>query len=115
MFSGSGWFCRVGRILNASLADAKKDKCAPIDPATPHAIIRALMDIPLCERCRRPLMWEIGAWKTPHLHHSHESGEVFGFTHAKCNPRAVEIENDRLKDENARLTYENNRLNKAAA
>jgi len=35
--------------------------------------------------------------KTPHLHHDHETGEIFGFTHPVCNPHALQDEIDELR------------------
>ena len=91
------WICRVYSILNTSLHLAKVRNYEPIDPNTPHSVIRALMDESLCERCRQPLKWEFGKGKTPHLHHNHETGEIYGFTHSQCNPKAMELEIDRLR------------------
>jgi hypothetical protein len=96
--------CRVLKIVQSSTDDAKYYGYKSIDPNTPHEIIRKLMEEPNCERCQQPLSWkEFGKGKTPHLHHDHESGEILGFTHPRCNPRAVQHEMDRLKNENAQL------------
>jgi hypothetical protein len=65
---------------------------------TPHAEIRKLMEEPNCERCGEPLSWEFGAGKTPHLHHNHITGEIYGFTHPVCNAEALEKEIDRLRE-----------------
>jgi hypothetical protein len=54
---------------------------------------------PDCERCGQPLTWEFGVGKTPHLHHSHTTGQPLGFTHPHCNPQAMEDEIDRQRDE----------------
>src|SRR5271156_3516059 len=97
------WSCRVLSILNSSQKLARDFGYAPIDPNTSHSVIRKLMEEPNCERCQQPLSWELGAGKTPHLHHDHESGEIFGFTHPRCNPQAMEIEIERLKNENHKL------------
>lgn len=99
----NGFNCRVRIILISSLQGAKKYGHLPIAQDTPHASIRALMEEPNCERCGAPLAWEFGLWKTPHLHHNHETGEPLGFTHPVCNPRAMENEIDRLRAEVKRL------------
>jgi hypothetical protein len=44
-------------------------------------------------------MWAFERGKTPHLHHDHNTGKLFGFTHNHCNPRALEDEIERLKKE----------------
>lgn len=92
--------CRVFRILMSSKHQAEKLGFAPIPYETPHTIIRALMEDPNCERCGKPLAWEFGRCKTPHLHHDHGTGEIYGFTHPICNPRAMQIEIERLRTEN---------------
>jgi hypothetical protein len=96
-FNGAGFQCRAAYLVTHSRIVATKLGYAPIPSNTPHSVIRKLMDEPNCERCRQPLMWELGNHKTPHLHHDHETGEIYGFTHPKCNPRALEDEIERLK------------------
>jgi len=93
------WACRVSRVLRGGANAARKLGYQPIDPNIPHSDIRRLMDDPNCERCGAPLIWEFGQGKTPHLHHNHESGKIYGFTHPHCNPRALEIEIDRLQEQ----------------
>lgn len=95
--------CRVSHILRSSTYDAKKRGHRPIPRATPHSTIRKMMEEPNCERCKRPLVWVFGRHKTPHLHHNHRTGEPQGFTHPMCNPQALEIEIDTLRDEIRRL------------
>jgi len=95
--------CRVAHILHASRIGAKRGNYAPIDPTTPHSVVRAMMEDPNCERCGQPLPWQLGRGTTPHLHHDHTTGEIFGFTHPVCNPRAMQIEIERLKAENRQL------------
>jgi len=85
---------------------AEKKDHAPIDLKTPHSLIRELMKAELCWRCKRPLKWTLGMGKTPHLHHSHTSGEIFGFTHPHCNPLALEHEIDELRQRIAELEQE---------
>jgi len=59
-----------------------------------------------CWRCKKPLAWIFGRGKTPHLHHNHNHipntgeiyGEIYGFTHSRCNPNALEQENDELRE-----------------
>jgi hypothetical protein len=98
------WACRIGSILRGSRTSARAGQYVPIDPNTPHAVIRKMMEETNCERCQQTLSWdEFGLGKTPHLHHDHETGEIYGFTHPHCNPFALEIEIDRLKKENRRL------------
>jgi hypothetical protein len=89
--------CRVSRIISVSQIAARERGYAPIPQDTSHSAIRKLMAEPNCERCREPLMWDFAQGKTPHLHHDHETGEVFGFTHPICNPRALERELERLR------------------
>lgn len=89
--------CRVSYILLQSQLDAKKGKYAPIPLDTPHSVIRKMMEEPNCERCNEPLDWIFGRGKTPHLHHNHSTGEVYGFVHSHCNHHAVDKEIQRLK------------------
>lgn len=98
-FQSNAFGCRVSRILQGSVNDARRRNYTPVDRSTPHAIIRKLMEKPECERCGEPLVWEISPGKTPHLHHNHFTGEMYGFTHAHCNPAAMEKEINRLKRE----------------
>lgn len=91
-----GW-CRIGQILMNGKKKADYEGYTPIDPKTPHAVIRTMMDKPDCVLCNQPLKWEFGRGKTPHLHHNHATGEIYGFSHARCNPNALEQEIYRLK------------------
>jgi hypothetical protein len=92
-----GWFCRVSKILGASQRDAKRGGYVPIDVNTPHATIRQMMEEP-CVHCGEALDWtQLGRGKTPHLDHDHETGEVNGFSHQTCNPRALKIVIEKLK------------------
>jgi hypothetical protein len=95
--SGPVFICRVTRIIIGSQSRGKLYEYAPIPRSTPHSVIREFMEEPNCERCGEPLKWEFEVGKTPHLHHSHETGEIYGFTHPTCNPQALENEIDRLK------------------
>jgi len=95
--TGPAFHCRVSRILSVSQISARERGYAPVPKDTPHSVIRKMMDEPNCERCGQPLEWEFGQDKTPHLHHNHETGEPYGFTHPVCNPRAMEQEIERLK------------------
>jgi hypothetical protein len=106
IWGGHGWSCRVKRILiSSSFTRRLKVKgYVPIDPDTPHATIRALMEEPNCERCGQPLSWnDLGKGKTPPLHHNNATGEIYGFTHLRCNTEAMEQEIERLKNENRKL------------
>jgi hypothetical protein len=93
------FMCRVSNILSSSRGSAKKHKYVPIDANTPHSVIRKLMEEPNCVRCNQPLEWVFGLGKTPHLHHDHETGEIYGFTHPVCNPRAMQQEISRQREE----------------
>jgi hypothetical protein len=95
--------CRVATAIIRSQYDGRKRGYASIPISTPHSVIRKMMEQPNCELCGESLVWEFGLGKTPHLHHNHETGEVYGFTHSSCNPRALEREIGRLKVENKLL------------
>jgi hypothetical protein len=97
-YNGSQFTCRVVAILNAGHKNCKNRGYVPVSPQTPHKTIREMMKCPHCERCKLPLSWESpGMGRTPHLHHNHATGEIYGFTHPTCNPPALEREIDRLK------------------
>ena len=100
--------CRVSYMLLGSRKAAKLHGYTPIDPKTPHLVIRKMMEEKNCERCNEPLKWEFGYGKTPHLHHDHDTGEIYGFTHPWCNPRALQREIDILKKENRKLLLQVN-------
>ena len=98
-------------ILQSGACQARKYGYTSIDPKTPHSIIRKMMAETLCERCGKGLDWTVCVkGKTPHLHHSHDTGEIHGFTHVQCNPQALKNEIDNLRTENARLQTEIERL-----
>lgn len=99
---GKNWNCRAGEILAGNSLHAKHRGYAP--PAdTPHSVIRKLMEETICERCGDPMKWELGNGKTPHLHHDHATGEIYGFTHPHCNPLAMQRQLESFKKEIARL------------
>jgi NAD-dependent SIR2 family protein deacetylase len=98
VYTGSGFVCRISTILKASKASARKRGHTAIPINTSHTAIRELMNNRKCERCARAMSWTIGdVLTTPHLHHDHETGEIYGFTHPKCNPLAMQREIIRLK------------------
>lgn len=86
------WKCRILMILNGSRALGRKYGYCPIPMNTPHSVIRKMMERQNCELCRQPLIWNVGFNKTPHLHHNHSTGEIYGFAHFRCNTRALEEE-----------------------
>jgi len=87
-----------------------------MDSNTPHQNIRKMMEEPNCWRCGQPLNWDkLGMGKTPHLHHNHITGELYGFTHAACNVHAKEEAFDRLYEENVRLRHEIKNLKSKSA
>ena len=91
--------CRVTKILASIRASARRYNYAPVDGFY-HKTVRDMTEFPNCCLCNLTLNWdELGWGKTPHLHHDHVSGKPIGFTHAKCNPLAMENEIDRLKKE----------------
>ena len=98
------FICRVSKILASSRNDGRKRGYVSVDSNTPHSDIRKLMDRSNCERCRKVLSWDnLMAGHTPHLHHSHVTGEIYGFTHPHCNPQAMEREIELLRDDVKRL------------
>lgn len=50
---------------------------------TSEALLSLMRTSPVCFGCRGKLNWE--AKTKPHLHHSHKTGQVFGFCHPLCN------------------------------
>jgi hypothetical protein len=114
--SHKGHACRVACILSQSRIYAARDGYTPIARDTPHSVIRKLMEEPNCWRCNQPLNWdELGNGKTPHLHHNHVTGEIYGFTCPTCNPGAEEAAYDRLYDENIQLKEMIHKLTTAKA
>lgn len=92
-------YCRAAMIIRANTKDAARRGYTAVDQNTQHSIIYDLMNEKNCCRCHQPLIWEFGIAKTPHLHHDHKTGEIFGFTHPKCNPKAMEDEIKELRAE----------------
>jgi len=101
--SGRAWSCRVLHILHSSLHSAKENKHKPVDQGLSHSVIRKMMEESDCWRCHKSLVWKLGLGKTPHLHHNHNTGEIYGFTHPRCNPNVLEQEVDELREELFRL------------
>jgi len=98
----NGWTCRVRVILNTGATAARIGNYVAVPRNTPHEIIRKLMEEPLCVLCKELLDWSsLGAAKTPHLHHNHNTGEMYGFAHHKCNPLALE---NRIKELEERIS-----------
>ena len=89
------WVCRILQILRSSKRVAEEQGYKPIKAT--HGEIRELMKDNKCWLCKNELVWELGKGSTPHLHHDHESGKVYGFTHSRCNPRALQNEIIRLR------------------
>lgn len=93
-----GFMCRITSILINSAKTARRGGYKPIPQNTSHQSIRMMMTNPNCVQCGLPLSWShLAIASTPHLHHNHKTGEIYGFTHPRCNPRALEQENDRLR------------------
>lgn len=63
-----------------------------------------------CLLCNEPLKWVLGNGKTPHCHHDHFTGEIYGFSHGTCNQQAEAREIYRLKAEVKKLQQENQQL-----
>jgi hypothetical protein len=98
------WICRVASILKR------------IDPTIDYAIIRAMMNNPNCVLCGESLSWKnFATGKTPHLHHDHLTGEIYGFTHPVCNPYAERKEIIRLHKQVAQLQLEIDHLSRRRA
>lgn len=88
----SSFQCRVAVILHGSQSQAKQGDYCPIPLDTPHLKIRRMMNSP-CKYCGKVLLWNNpGRGKTPHLHHSHETAEIYGFMHMPCHRRVTIIE-----------------------
>ncbi len=99
-----GFRCRVFSNLHTGSTVAKERGYKFNAEMIPHSVIREMME-KHCWRCGGSLDWTIlGRATTPHLHHDHETGEILGFTHPKCNPRLVEMNNDELKQQNRELS-----------
>ena len=103
LMGGISFVCRVSHIIQSSQDTAKRNGYVPIPKSTPHQVIRDLMEKPDCVCCGTPLNWVFGQRTTPHLHHHHETGEIFGFSHPRCNSRALELEIERLRAEIKKL------------
>lgn len=103
---GKNWYCRISAILQASNALARRKNYAPIDLQTPHIYIRELMKESYCKLCKQPLKWVFGHGKTPHLHHNHVTGKIYGFVHNLCNLNALEKIVDNLNAEVTALKNE---------
>ena len=101
--NGRSFLCRISQIITTSETHARIGGYKPIHRGIPHAAIRLLMEETDCERCGEPLVWEFGRGKTPNLHHDHDTGKLFGFTHHHCNPRALEDQIERQRAEIERL------------
>jgi hypothetical protein len=89
------WVCRILGILRSAQYESRRRGYKPI--ISTHAEIRELMKSNKCWLCGNRLTWNLGRGQTPHLHHDHETGEIHGFTHPRCNPRALQNEICRLK------------------
>jgi hypothetical protein len=98
-----GWACRVTAVLGGIRKQSERDGYKPIDLNTPHSVIRKMMQEKNCALCGEPLKWELGRGKTPHLHHDHDTGQPIGFSHHRCNPRALESRVRELETEVAFL------------
>lgn len=96
-------YCRAAIIISSNIHTSRRGGYKSISPNTPHSVIWALAKEKDCWRCHKPLVWDLGLSKTPHLHHDHRTGEIFGFTHPKCNLHALEDEIEELKIEIRRL------------
>jgi hypothetical protein len=93
--SQSSFVCRVPGIFSHGKAAARKHGYK-FPKNVSHSVIREMMETD-CWRCGKPLDWSsLGSGKTPHLHHDHETGEILGFTHMRCNSH-VELTVDELK------------------
>jgi hypothetical protein len=97
------WRCRVSVIIKSSEVSATHGDYQPIKINTPHSLIREEMDKNICYVCEKPLLWRFGVGVTPHLHHDHETGEIYGFSHIVCNTNALRIKIQKLEKEIAHL------------
>ena len=100
--SGGVFTCRARLPIYSSKHNAKKRGYKPIDPFTPHSLIRKMME-ENCVLCGEALVWTFGRMKTPHLHHNHETGKVIGFAHPKCNLFELQQRVLELRAENVAL------------
>jgi hypothetical protein len=110
----NGWYCRVLKIVGSIRVSATLKGYKPIDMATPHSLIRQMMQRKDCVLCGELLEWKFGPGKTPHLHHNHNTGEIYGFSHPRCNPNALENHIWKLEAEVKQLKQELVALPKAA-
>jgi hypothetical protein len=85
---GGVWQCRIASIIGHSRDDARNGHF-PIDPDTPHSVVRRMMG-QSCYHCEKPIDWaSLGRGKTPHLDHDHliKKNNINGFSHYVCNPQ----------------------------
>ena len=68
--------------IDQSKRRAKKAGYAPINIDI-ESVIKLMKEAQVCVGCEQPLDWQ--AARKPCLHHNHETGEVIGFVHNKCN------------------------------
>jgi hypothetical protein len=75
-----GW---ASHCINRAKSDAKSRKhLAPKIAAEELVELRRRSDV--CCFCEQALSWA-DSKNSPHLHHDHETGEVFGYAHPVCN------------------------------
>ena len=84
---------------------ARRRGYLPIDPTTPHSVIRAAMNAKTSWGSDEAMDFdaELKHGRAPHAHHNHVTGEFYGFMLAKRNPHAEMTAYDRLYDENIQL------------
>ena len=88
--SQGSFICRITVILHSSKLKATNAFYKSIPFNTPHFAIRKMMEEPNCVICGKLLTWEFGRGKTPHLHHNHETGEIYGFACSRCNTEELD-------------------------
>lgn len=85
-FRSTKFKCRVSAIWQSVALQAKKGGYKSLAPTYAHADIREMMETPNCCICLEPLSWNrFAVGYTPVPHHDHETGELYGFAHARCN------------------------------
>jgi hypothetical protein len=67
-------------LIRANRKHARKNGYAGM-AASPEDVVKLLQNATNCVLCDEPLDWT----ETPHLHHSHKTGEIKGFAHGFCN------------------------------